>query len=219
MNGAHVQEQVEAYALGMLDDAERAAVDAHVAACDECTRLVGAAEETVASLTAAIPRARPPASLGARLASSLAGPAERTRARSSFPKLRALAPLAAAAVLVFALGGTLVQNQQIRGDLAQEDAALTHVVHGHFLHVTMTSAPQDAVSAKVLYARDGGWIYVLADRPPSGVRVVATVNGVERDLGPLVSDGAVASLFAGVRASAVNLREGGRTIASAELRY
>jgi len=219
VNGAHVQDQAEAYALGTLDDAERAAVDTHVTMCDECTRLVGAAEETVASLMAAVPRLRPPASLGARLASSMEAPAERTR-RSSFLNVRALAPLAAAAVLVFALGGTLVQNQQMRGDLAQEDAALTHVVHGHFLHVTMTSPPEDAVSAKVLYARDGSWIYVLADRPPPGVRVVATVNGVERDLGPLVSDGAVASLFAGVRgASAVNLREGGRTIASATLPY
>jgi anti-sigma factor RsiW len=220
MNGAHVGDNIEAYALGVLDDTERAAVDAHIAGCDECLQLVGRAEETVASLTAALPRLRPPAGLGARLTHSAGISASEGPVRPSLLRLRAFAPLATAAALALALGGTLVQNQHMRGELTQEDAALTHVVHAHFLHVTMTPGSGETVSAKVIFARDGSWIYVLADRPPEGVHVVATVAGVERDLGPLVALGAVSSLFADVeKPSAVTLRDGARTIASAPLSY
>jgi anti-sigma factor RsiW len=220
MNDAHVADQVEPYALGTLDEAERAAVDAHIAGCDACLRLVGRAEETVASLTSTLPRLRPPAGLGARLMNSAGVATGQGPARTSLLRFRAFAPLATAAALALALGGTLVQNQSMRGELAQENGALTHVVHAHFLHVTMTPGRGEAVAAKVLFARDGSWIYVLADRPPPGVHVVATVAGVERDLGPLVSQDAVSSLFADVeKPSAVTLRDGARTIASALLAY
>ncbi len=220
MNGDHVRDQAEAYALGLLDDAERAAVDAHVGTCDECVRLVGQAEETVASLASALPRMTPSAALKARLGSSLAAASGRARPSLALARLRAIAPLATAAALALALGGALVQNNQMRGELAQENGALTHVVHAHFLHVNMTPAPGESLVAKVLFARDGSWIYVLADRPPRGLRVVATVDGVERDLGPLASDGTVGSLFAEVqKPSDVSLRDGTRTIASARLAY
>ena len=220
MNGAHVQDQVEAYALGALEDSERAAVDAHIAGCDACLQLVGRAEETVASLTATLPSLRPPAGLGARLTNSAGISGEERPMRSPLLRFRAFAPLATAAALALALGGTLVQNQSMRGELTQENGALTHVVHAHFLHVTMTPGPGEAVAAKILFARDGSWIYVLADRPPEGVHVVVTVGGVERDLGPLVSQGAVSSLFADVeKPSAVTLRDGAGTIASALLSY
>jgi len=220
VNGRHIGDLAEAYALGLLDEAERAAVDAHVATCDPCVRLVGRAEEAVAALASALPSHKPGAALKARLGTSLAAPSERVRPRFALTQLRTFAPLATAAAFALALGGTLVQNGQMRGELAQEDSALVRVVHGHFLHVSMTPAPGESLVAKVLYARDGSWIYVLADRPPAGTRVIATVDGVERDLGVLAADGAVASLAANVaKPSAVTLRDGARTLASADLRY
>lgn len=220
MSGRHIPDLAEAYALGLLDDSERAGIDAHVATCDACLRLIGQAEETVAALASALPSHRPSAALTGRLSASLAAPAGRDRPRFAPAHLRAFAPLATAAVLALALGGSLVQNGQLRGELAQEDHAREHVVHGHFLHVSMTPAHGQSLVAKVLYARDGSWIYVLADRPPNGTHVVAVIDGVERDLGMLTREGAVASLAADVaKPSAVSLREGARTLASADLRY
>jgi anti-sigma factor RsiW len=220
MTDGHVNDEVEAYALGWLDESERAAVDAHLAVCDACLRLAGQAEETVASLSAALPQSRPSQALGMRLSVSRATGVRTTPAWFSAARMRALAPLATAATLLLALGGTLVSNQEMRGELARGDVAMTHVVHSHFLHVAMTPAQGESVAAKVLFARDGSWLLVAADRPAAGFHVIVSENGLDRDLGPLELTGNEATLTtAAEKPSAVSLRDGTRTIATAQLRY
>jgi anti-sigma factor RsiW len=65
-----ISELLEAYALGALDERERAAVAAHLEACPECRRAVAqlgeAAHSRPAALAAASPLA-PPAELERRV--------------------------------------------------------------------------------------------------------------------------------------------------------
>ena len=46
----HIDQEAELYALGMLDDDERARVDEHLTTCEACTVRVGEAESAVAAL-------------------------------------------------------------------------------------------------------------------------------------------------------------------------
>lgn len=65
-----IRELLEAYALELLDDEERASVDAHLAGCPECRRLTAEYEAALAGLPDALALASPlpvPASLKARL--------------------------------------------------------------------------------------------------------------------------------------------------------
>jgi len=220
MNGPHVRNHAEAYVLGWLSDDERRAVDAHAAGCAECLQSLGEAERTVTSLAAALPRSLPSAQLARRLSGADAPAAGRRAPSPLLHATRWFAPLAAAAALVLVLGGTLAVNQNLRGELADNELALVQVVNSHFNHVSM-NAVAGAGSAKVLYARDGGWIYVVADNPPAGAHVFASVAGAERDLGALEREGDVATLFVrgANRPSSVTLRDGERVVATARLQY
>lgn len=103
-----------AYAVDALDDLERAAFERHLAECSECRAEVDSLREAAAALPETSP-AEPPAGLRERLLAEVAtvrplppvtglpatvtGPARSPRSR---PRL--LAPLAAAAAVVAALG-------------------------------------------------------------------------------------------------------------------
>jgi anti-sigma-K factor RskA len=67
MNEQHVDELLEAYALGALEPDEARAVEAHLAGCARCRALADAARETAAALAYAAPLFDPPASLRARV--------------------------------------------------------------------------------------------------------------------------------------------------------
>ena len=138
---AHVGEDAELYALGLLDAERRAEVDAHAAACDDCLRALGEAEETAALLAAALPELTPSRALGERLraattpANSPVTPLRRPSARSP----RWFAGLAVAAALVLALGAGWYQSSVMHGKLQANDVAVAMLVHSHFSHVPMTT--------------------------------------------------------------------------------
>jgi hypothetical protein len=71
---------------------------------------------------------------------------------------------AVAAALVLALLDAGWQSFRFHRQLAVDDAALSVLVHSHFNHVSMTPLAIGAPAAKILYARDGSWVYVIADR-------------------------------------------------------
>lgn len=120
MNTRPAEEQhvdAEALALDALDDDERAAALAHLAACADCRTRYAAAREVAALLARAVPPAAPPPGLGARIvAQALATPAAPSR-RIAWPWL------AAAAVLVAVLGWNLGLQMQLRAQ-AEQTAAL-----------------------------------------------------------------------------------------------
>jgi len=132
----HVVDSIPAYALGALDDAEAAAVEEHLRACDDCRLALRSMEEIVSSMPLALEEARPPAELRRRILraavadidenpqpdQSVAGPGRPSTLNpqpstpapiSIRPRLQprihpgALSLVAAAAVVLFAIGLTV----------------------------------------------------------------------------------------------------------------
>src|SRR5688572_20733372 len=69
MNAPHdeLKHDAAAYALGVLDAAERAAFEAHLTSCAECTAEVRQLRLAAGALAHAVPQVSPPASLRARI--------------------------------------------------------------------------------------------------------------------------------------------------------
>ena len=177
MNG-HIGEDAELFALGLLDDQERARVEAHAAACAACSERLGRAEAVVAELVTAY-RATPAVSrpLGER------SPLART---------------AIASAVALALGVTLaslVQTRHLQARLSADDAVLATLVTSHFNHAQFSANVRDAPPAKLLNARGGEWLFVIVDRPADDLHVVARREGRSIDLGTLQPNGKTATLF------------------------
>ena len=163
----HLDDDAELYALGLTESGRGAEIEAHLAECAECRARVAAAESVAASLAAAL--APMPASAAAAAGS----------------RRRWLAPLAAAAALVFGATAAFEASaaHTASAQLAMTDTALAAIASSHFAHTTLTSRP--GVIAKAIYARDGAWCYVLAENVPAGAYVVVHRGTTARDLGAL----------------------------------
>ena len=133
----HIGEAAELYAAGQLDAAEIAAIEAHAAGCEACLRRLGEAEETVLALERVNKPLAPPAATNVL----------------QFPRREIsswwLVPAMAAALLV----GMLWPRAQ-----PQHNVAMLAMVNGHFSHAQFAGT---GPKAKVLYARDRSWYYVI----------------------------------------------------------
>jgi hypothetical protein len=212
----HLGESAELYPLGILDDDAAREVERHIALCSECAERVTQAQAVAASLAAALPLAAPSPALERRLHES-------TRSQLGARKMRAnvlrFALAAAAAALIFL--GLGWQTLLLRQRLAAEDVALVTMVHSHFNHVSMSPVSANPVAAKILYARDGSWIYIIADKPGGALHAIAHTAGSVADLGELLSTGETATLLVHPRERirSIVLQRGGTTVASAKLAY
>jgi hypothetical protein len=217
MNDEHFDEDLELYALGALDRAQAQAVEDHTAGCAECSRRLGEAERTVASLDAlTVPLFEPPAELGARIASSARSVVPlRPRRRPNLVRWGTLA--ACFAVAAAGVTGTR-EVVQDRATIAGDDRAFSAIAASHFAHTTFTKTAPDAPTAKVLWGKNPQWLYVIVDSRSCACDVVARTADGERDLGAPEPRGATATLFVdslpGV--TSVELRTGARVIATAQ---
>jgi hypothetical protein len=77
------------------------------------------------------------------------------------------------------------------------------------------------VAAKILYARDGSWIYIIADKPGGSLRAIAETATGTIDLGLLTTTGETASLLVHPRERlrSVVLQRADTNVASARLIY
>ena len=91
----HIDHEAELYALGMLDDEERARIDEHLLTCEPCTVLVGNAEAALAALIDSTQERRP-------------------------KQRRAWWPIAVAAAFALATLGLLGQNVILHGALSSD---------------------------------------------------------------------------------------------------
>jgi len=211
----HLGEDAELYPLGILDDDAARKVELHIAACPPCAERVAQAGRVAASLAAALPAVTPSPALKRRLRESLR------------PRLRAdgfranLFRFAVAAVIALTLIGLGWQTLVLRGRLATEDLALVTMVHSHFNHVSMAPESANPVAAKILYARDGSWIYIIADKPSGPLHAIAYAATGATDLGALASAGETATLLfrPHARIRSITLRRLGTNVASATLAY
>ncbi len=233
----HVADLAELYALGALEPDERARVDAHLVVCPDCERAVGRAEETVAALDdLVLPQAASPARLGERIAAAartivpqrpVASASQGSRAgrRRRWASLswQSWSAVAASVAFILGIGGGvwLDRTNQTRLGAAGDERALERIATSHFRHASFIGREAGAPVAKVLYARDGAWIYVVVDARDCACRVVAHSENGTHDLGPLHEHGATKTLFndgAG-RPVTLELMRGGQRVADATLIY
>jgi len=142
----HPYEDIEAFALGELDELSSRRLLEHADACPACAVLVAQAGSGVAALALTEPQAEPRADLRRRIAKSV-------RSRSAFGPSSWIAGAAVAACLVLAVWNVNLRNSTA---IVPVDA----LVHSHFAHHALAGGPG---SAKVLLALDGSWVYVVAD--------------------------------------------------------
>ncbi len=200
---AHVGDDAALYALGALDDAERAAIDAHVATCDACARLLGAAEDDVARLVDASP---------------MHGASARPK-RTPWPRAAA----AIAAIFVLGLMPSVYfwqQNRAMHDTMAADTDAMNRLASAPF-HTASFGQIAGASNAHVMYAPDGSW-YVIVVRGATKALSVAWMHDGKRDmLGTAEPHGDVAMLYLprSHRMDQLALMDGATVVAEAQLAF
>lgn len=191
----HVDDLAAAYAAGALDETERAAVEAHARICAACLRAIGNAEETWLALE-----------------SEVEPDLKYVAARRELPfERRGIAPWWLPAVAAAALiAGFLLPHWPVR----QSPATLA-MIQSHFSHAQFDGTPP----AKVIYARDRSWYYVLVQgsRPYA---VYGLRGATARALGTTQQRGNTSELFAPVHTAydRLELRDGLTTVETAQIR-
>jgi len=209
----HLDEAADLYAIGALDDAERDAVDRHVAGCNACARLLGAAEDRVAVLVASEVQHVPPAQLERR---------GNALVRREPPRWRAFGAAVAAALIVGLLPSAYFwqQNQSMHAAIVAQTEAMNRVaLMPH--RSDAFSEMSDGSAARVMYAPDGSW-YVVMVRGTSKALSVAWMHGGQRTmLGTATLHGQVAMLYLprSHRMDQLALMDGERVVAEAQLAY
>ena len=201
----HIGDLAELYVLGTLDAGEHAAVEAHIATCMQCLRRVGEAEETLLALERGDLAEPTPEFLDRRM-------------RFGAPPARRYAALALAAAAGLVLGILTTLPGYFRPQASQD--ALLAMIHSHFNHAQFVPAGSPrAPSAKVVYAHDRSWLFVLADG--SERYAVYAINGTASTrLGDLQPEGSTSSLYVAhvPAADAVELRDGETVVERAAFR-
>lgn len=193
---AHVGDAAELYAAGALAPEERASVDAHIAHCSECLRRVGEAEETVLALER----------VNAESPAGMRGTKVLPFQRRGVPLW--WVPVAAAAALIF---GLFLAHRP-----PQNDAATLAMLHSHFAHAQFAG---NGPAAKVLYARDRSWYYIIVAGnhryEVDGIR-----SGQALNLGSTQPKSQTSELFSSTpaRFDRIELRDAGKTLEAAAIR-
>lgn len=193
----HVGDDAELYAAGALTEQERADVEAHAANCPECLRRIGEAEETVLALERDLV-ARVPQPVSPKVSTRIIRPA----AWWTIPAI-------AAALLV----GFLLPRPP-----AQTDPAPLAMLHSHFSHAQFGGA-SGVPAAKVLYARDRSWYYVIVEGAHR-YDVFGERNGNFTALGQIRPVRGTSEVFVRphARFDRLELRDGGAVIEAASIR-
>jgi anti-sigma factor RsiW len=180
----HIGDLAELYALGTLDELERARVDAHVARCNDCARLIGEAETMVTQMEAMAPQLDVPATLDARLTRSLYG------RRSAAPWLAAAAALI---VAVIPLSYLTMENRAMDVSMQNGTAMIARIAAEP--HGSVAFAGDTDMRANVLYAKDGSWYCVVIRNVNHAVDVAWIHDGKREMIGTAQPHGDMAMLY------------------------
>lgn len=161
MNCQEFEELSGAYALGALNDGERAVADEHLAQCPRCTRLLQELQSVVDLLPLAAPEVEPSPELKERLLSRIqadmphpvvsqryARPVQQARRQHVRRPSWGMQLLATAAVLMLVLlGGMAVWNISLQ----QQVGRLSNKLAPPVIYALQGTAPAAKVSGEVLY--------------------------------------------------------------------
>jgi len=192
VNHAELQSLLGAFALDAVDPAEAELIEAHLAECPRCRAEVAEYRETAALLASGGSDA--PAGLWDRIASDLdeSPPPLRLHGTSASPRRtahrgRMVALMAAAAVVLFGLGGLFVRVQHLDHEVVAmrrplqsqgiDEAALAALVDPAARRVTLRAGTgSDRADAVVL--PDGRGFLVHSDLPPLPASMTYQLWGV-----------------------------------------
>jgi hypothetical protein len=177
----HIDQEAELYALGMLDDDERARIDEHLRGCDACTRAVGTAEAAVVAVLDATQRT----------------PQRRV------PRW----PFAVAAAFAIAAAGLLGENLFLHGALDNDGTVLATMVNSHFDHEQFQTPQGAPLGAKAIYERHGKWYEILLDGTPSWHVVFVRPDGTRDPVPEAFARRGAASVVLAVPPAAVRTIE------------
>lgn len=167
----HPYDDIEAFALGGLDDADARRVLAHADQCSTCAVLLSQAMSSVAAMERPEPR-------------RMSAPIELPTGGSNIVALRRrrwpgaawwVAAAAVAAAIVLALWNANLRSQSFTVPIAS-------LVHSHFEHHALHGI---SGAAKVIQSLDGSWLYLVADglEPHSTYYFWEVTGGHERKIG------------------------------------
>lgn len=220
---AYVHQHADEYALGTLAADDRKQIDAHLASCAACSRTIGDAEQIICALTElSVPLIEPPVGLGDRIA-RIAAATPAARKRHSFSPAPMWGALAAAVTV--SLGSTTASlwhaNLALQGIVSRSGAVSATLATSHFRHVNLTARTAGVPAAKVLYAPNATWIYLIINASNVRCRLLAQYADGVRDLGSPGSDGTTSTLFvknAGKPIAVKLVADSGEALADAELK-
>ncbi|HTA40157.1 MAG TPA: zf-HC2 domain-containing protein [Candidatus Acidoferrales bacterium] len=213
----HIGDDAALFALGMLDEVSRRRIEAHVATCDACAAELGEAESEVATLAAAEPQYRLPATFAAPAAPQPV----RTKPRGRPPWFASA--VAVAAVLIFGFAPSLYmwqQNRAMHDSMVAENAAMKQLAAGPFRTASF-AAMTDGSDARVMYSPDGSWYVVLVRGATRALQVAWMHDGERTMLGTAQPHGDVAMLYLprSHRMDQLALVDGPNVVAEAQLAY
>lgn len=147
----HLGEDAELYSLGLLDEDAARIVERHIAECSACAERVSQAQGVAASLAAALPAEEPSPALERRLFA-----AARPRLERKPFDARVWGAIAAAFVIGLLPSIWYAARQ---APPSPHTLAAVAMIESHFNHAQFAGA--GAPPAKVIYARDRSWLYVM----------------------------------------------------------
>jgi hypothetical protein len=216
----HIDELAELYAVGSLDDLERARVERHVTGCETCAAQLRQAQETAAALAQAQVRVlhEPPAQLRTRLDAALS-----SRKRPVLTWHPFAAGIAAAIVLAFIPTWVAVDRNSALLAMRQDERALARLASAgtQIDHAQFMSPSKQPMNAKVLYGPRGDWYYIVVMHPRPGMRVAYLHGGRMEMLGTVAMHGESGTLYLPVnhKMEQLALVEGHTIVADAHLVY
>jgi anti-sigma factor RsiW len=210
MADTHIGENAELYALGELNELERMRVERHAGSCADCSARLGEAEATLLRL---IESGKMPDSLALD---------RRTRYAQRANAPAWIAGVAAAFLLgLLPWGITSLRERATIDSAHQAQLAMHAMLAGHFLHAPFAARAPGAPAAKVVYAREGGWLYVIAAPGSDPLSVVVIAGGKRATVASLPAATVVRSVFINqpTPVEAVELVDRGTPIAVAHIVY
>lgn len=212
MFDAHVEENAELYALGALGELEQARVERHARGCDVCAKRLGEAEATVLRLIEGEESRGESAELDRRI--------RFTRPQNQAPAW--IAALAAAFVIgLLPWVVTSLRERDAIDSAHQQQLAMRAMLAGHFVHAPFVARVPGAPAAKVVYAREGGWLYVIVAPGSDPLDVVVVSGATLTKVASLPAARAVRSAFINqpARVEQIELRDKGVPVAAAHIVY
>ncbi len=206
----HIGENAELYSLGHLDELEASRAERHARTCDSCAKRLGDAEAAVLHLIES-----------GEVATETPTELDRRVRFVKRPPLAWISSVAAAFLIGLLPWGVTTLRHSNDGISANQQLAMNAMLAGHFLHTPVAALKPDAPKAKVIYPREGGWLYVLVGPSSLSIDLVAIAGDRRLTVASIAPGTDTRATFVQIaqQVTAVQLLENGTPIGAARIVY